>query len=140
MKEVATTNLASKAEATNLLRRISRAWLEGRPRELTELFHQDIVMVLPGFAGRVQGRDQMVNGFVDFCTNAKVHAFDEDEPQVDVIGQSAVASVAFKMVYERAGQRFRCTGRDLWVFTHERGEWLAIWRTMLDVTEEPAES
>ena len=123
----------------DLLRRITQAWLEGRPGDLAQLFHPDIVMVLPGFAGRVQGRDQMVNGFVDFCTNAKVHAFDEREHQTDVIGHTAVASVAFTMVYERAGQRFRSTGRDVWVFTREGAEWLAIWRTMLDVTDEPVE-
>jgi hypothetical protein len=37
----------------------------------------------------------MVNGFIDFCTNAKVHAFEE--------------------------------------------EWLAVWRTILDLTDEPVE-
>jgi uncharacterized protein (TIGR02246 family) len=131
--------MGSRAEATGLLRHINQAWLEGRPRDLTPLLHPDIVMILPGFAGRLQGREQMVSGFVDFCANAKVHAFEEEEQQVDVIGQTAVATVAFAMLYEREGQRFRSTGRDVWVFTREGGEWLAIWRTMLDLTDEPAE-
>jgi uncharacterized protein (TIGR02246 family) len=131
--------MARNADATQLLRRINQAWLEGRPRDLAPLFHPDIVMILPGFAGRLQGREQMVSGFVDFCANAKVHAFEADEEQIDVIGQTAVASVAFTMVYERQGQRFRSTGRDVWVFTREGGDWLAVWRTMLDLTDQPAD-
>jgi hypothetical protein len=42
------------------------------------------------------------------------------------------------MVYERSGQSFRSTGRDLWVFQQQIGGWLAVWRTMLDMAEEPA--
>jgi len=42
------------------------------------------------------------------------------------------------MVYERSGERSRATGRDLWVFVRQGGEWVAIWRTMLDLAEQPA--
>jgi ketosteroid isomerase-like protein len=138
MPEPAGTSQSPNPGPRELLRRINQAWLEGRPADLTELFHRDIVMILPGFAGRVQGREQMVSGFVDFCANATVHAFEETQHQIDVIGRTAVASLAFAILYERDGQRFRSTGRDLWVFTFDGSEWLAVWRTMLDVTDEPA--
>ena len=42
------------------------------------------------------------------------------------------------MIYERSGERYRATGRDLWVFARQDGAWLAAWRTMLDLVEEPA--
>jgi hypothetical protein len=42
------------------------------------------------------------------------------------------------MLYERSGERFRATGRDLWVFQKQSGAWIAVWRTMLDVDERPA--
>ena len=32
------------------------------------------------------------------------------------------------MTYERSGERSRATGRDLWVFARQDGEWLAAWR------------
>jgi uncharacterized protein (TIGR02246 family) len=124
-------------EINDLLRRINQAWLQGRPGDAAQLFHTDIVMVFPGFAGRVQGREAMVNGLVDFCTNAQVHAFEEHDHQIDVIGSTAVASFAFTMTYERNRQRFRSTGRDVWIFARSGTEWLAVWRTMLDVAEEP---
>ena len=121
------------------LRRINQAWLEGRPLDLGPLFHPDVVMVIPGFAGRAQGREVLVKGFVDFCSGARVESFEESDTQVDVVGRSAVASFAFSMVYEQGGARFRSTGRDLWIFEREGEEWLAVWRTMLDVTDEPVD-
>lgn len=39
------------------------------------------------------------------------------------------------MLYEWLGTRYRATGRDLWVFEEQDGEWLAVWRTMLDTEE-----
>ena len=55
---------------------------------------------------------------------------------MDVIGDTAVASFTYEMVYERSGKRSRATGRDLWVFTRYGSEWIAVWRTMLDLAEQ----
>ena len=102
------------------------------------LLHPEIVMVFPGFGGRISGRDAFLDGFVDFCENAHLLSFQEDEHQVDRFGEAAIASFRFDMVYEREGARYRSTGRDLWAFSRHAGEWLACWRTMIDVREEPA--
>ena len=140
MPEPLSTPERAHPEASDLLRRINRTWLEGRPRDLFPLLHPEIILAIPGSSSRVQGREALVEGFVDFCENAQVHTFEEHEHQVDVVGQTAVASYSFTMLYEREGQRFRSTGKDLWVFTRAGTEWLAIWRTMLDVTDEPAQA
>jgi hypothetical protein len=55
-----------------------------------------------------------------------------------VVGDTGVVSFGYEMVYERSGKRNRATGRDLWVFVRQGGEWVAIWRTMLDLAEQPA--
>jgi hypothetical protein len=39
------------------------------------------------------------------------------------------------MIYERAGRRYRSSGRDLWVFQKQGETWIAVWRTMLDIKE-----
>jgi uncharacterized protein (TIGR02246 family) len=133
---------AAEADAravADVLAQIDRAWLHGRPHDVAPLLHPAITMVLPGWAGRVEGRDANVAGFVDFCENAGVESYQPGEVQVDVAGETAVASFAFQMVYARDGARWRSTGRDLWVFERAGGQWLATWRTMLDVAEEPAE-
>jgi len=116
---------------------INRTWLENRPEALSSFFHPDVIMVFPGFEGRAQGRDALIAGFVDFCTNAKVHEYREDDMCVDLIGTNAVLSFRYEMVYERSGEAYRAFGRDLWVFANHEGSWLAVWRTMFDVSEHP---
>jgi ketosteroid isomerase-like protein len=80
----------------------------------------------------------MIAGFEDFCTHATVHEYHEADHQVDVVGDTAIAGFRYEMTYERDGQRSRATGRDLWVFAREGGQWLAVWRTIFDMAEQPA--
>jgi ketosteroid isomerase-like protein len=121
------------------LSRINDAWLHGRPQELAPLLQDSIVMILPGFSGRVEGKTAVVAGFEDFCRDARIHRFEEKDRQVDVLGPVAVATFSFDMTYELAGQKYHSTGRDLWVFAKHQEMWTALWRTMLDVTDEPVE-
>jgi len=46
------------------------------------------------------------------------------EHQVDVAGDTAVVTFRYDMVYERSGERFHSTGRDLWVFQNQGGAWI----------------
>jgi ketosteroid isomerase-like protein len=121
------------------LSRINDAWLHGRPQELALLFDDAIVMILPGFAGRVEGKRAVIAGFEEFCQDARIHRFEEKDRHVDVLGHVAIASFCFEMTYELAGQKYHSTGRDLWVFGKNQELWTALWRTMLDVTDEPVE-
>jgi ketosteroid isomerase-like protein len=122
-------------DAARTMREINQAWLAGKIDELAPMVHPEMVMVGPGFAGRSQGREAFLAGFRDFCENAKTHEFREDEYQVDVVGDTAIVSFRFEMVYERSAKRYRSTGRDFWVFGKQAGSWIAVWRTMLDVEE-----
>jgi ketosteroid isomerase-like protein len=131
-------NEASRTEVATALDVINRAWRERRPADLVSLFHPDMTMVLPRFSGRVAGRDANVAGFDDFCSNATVHEYRESGQQIDVVGDTAVATFTYEMVYERDGKRSRATGRDLWVFARDGERWLAMWGTMLDLAEQPA--
>lgn len=128
---------SSAREVTQTLQRLNQAWLDGRPEDIGPLLHPDVVVVFPGFSGQTEGRVAVVAGFVDFCAEAKVHEYVEADHRVNVIGDTAVASFSFSMVYERSGERYRSTGRDFWVFARQNDDWLAIWRTMLDLSEEP---
>jgi ketosteroid isomerase-like protein len=120
----------------NLIDRINLAWREGRVDDLSALLHPDIVMVFPEFSGRSEGYMAMVAGFKDFCENARIQTYDESDLQIDAVGNSAVASFSFSMIYERDGSRYRSTGRDLWVFSNHGSDWKAVWRTMIDMQEE----
>jgi hypothetical protein len=120
------------------MQRINRAWIEKRPENLAPLFHANITFVFPDFAGRLQGREALVASFVDFSRNATVHQYHEANHQADIIGDTAVVRLTYEMVYERSGKRNRATGRDLWIFAREGTDWIAVWRTMLDIAEQAA--
>ena len=95
-------------------------------------------MTFPGFTGRIQGRDEFLAGLRDFCQNAAIHEFRDYDHQTDVVADIAVATFRYEMVYKRAGERYRATGRDLWVFQNQSSAWVAVWRTMLDMEEKAA--
>jgi ketosteroid isomerase-like protein len=122
-----------------VLQTINRVWLNGQVEALAPMLDPNIVMVFPNFAGRIEGREQFLAGFRDFCENATVHEFHDHDYQTDLIGDTAVVTFRYDMLYERAAERYRASGRDLWVFRGQHNEWIAVWRTMLEVQELPAE-
>src|ERR1700722_2895068 len=125
-------------DVTAAMRQINQAWIDGQIGDLAPMLHPEIVMVFPNFAGRIQGRDDFLAGFHDFRQNATLQEFREHDQKVDVAGDSAVVTFRYEMVYERSGNRYRSTGRDLWVFQKQDEAWIAVWRTMLDMEENAA--
>lgn len=132
------TEQSQRESAELAMRQINDAWLRGRVEDLAPVLHADIVMVLPGWVGRVEGKQEFLAGFREFLQSSKIHEFNEQDLQVDVAGSAAVVTFRYEMVYERDSARFRATGRDLWVFENQGASWIAVWRTMLDVEENPA--
>lgn len=127
---------SKRENAVAAMRQINQAWLKGRVEDLAPLVHSEIVMFFPDFAGKVQGREDFLAGFRDFCRNATIHEFHEHDQQIDVAGDTAVITFRYEMVYLRSGERHRAAGRDLWVFQQQAGAWIAVWRAMLDLQEE----
>jgi hypothetical protein len=114
---------------------INRAWLAGRVDDLAPALHPEIVMALPGFGGQVRGREPFLAGFRDFVENATLEDYREHDQQVDLIGGTGVVTFTYEMRYARGGERYRVTGRDLWVFQQQGTRWIAVWRTMMDLNE-----
>jgi uncharacterized protein (TIGR02246 family) len=129
---------SKRESAAAAMRQINQAWLKGRVEDLAPLVHSDIVMVLPDFAGKIQGREHFLAGFRDFCQSATIQEYQEHDQQVDVAGDTAVVTFRYEMVYERSGERYRANGRDLWVFEKHDGAWIAVWRAMLEMKENAA--
>jgi ketosteroid isomerase-like protein len=118
------------------LRRLNRAWVEGRFDELGPMVHEQIVVALPGFGERKRGREGFVAGHREFGRIAKIHDFTEHDAQIDVISDTAVATYRYELIYEREDRRYRSLGRALWVLRLHGAAWLAVWTTILDVYEE----
>jgi len=127
-----------RESVTTVMRQINQAWLEGHVDDMAEWIHPEIVMIFPGFTGQSKGRDAFLDGFRDFVRQATIHEFREVDLQADVVGDTAVAHFGYEMVYELSGERYRATGRDLWVFQRQGRAWLAVWRAMVDNDEQAA--
>lgn len=129
----------SENEAAILtLKEINRLWVDGKVEDLAPTLDPNIVMVFPGFTGRIQGREQFLDGFREFCESAKLLEFHDQDYESDVVADTAVVTFRYDMIYERSGERYRANGRDLWVFRMQDSDWIAVWRAMLDMQEQPA--
>jgi hypothetical protein len=125
----------SKLQVHEVLSAINQAWRDNTPLGMSQYLYPDIVMKYPGFSGEVIGRDALLASFVEFCTNARVLEYQESNEQINVIGNCAVASFQFEMLYERTQYQERSKGRDLWVFQCISDKWVAVWRTMMELEE-----
>jgi uncharacterized protein (TIGR02246 family) len=113
-----------------VIRQINDAWTSGNPDEVAGSFHPSMVMVHPGDAPRVVGRDACVKSYVDYCENAETRRFDAEESQVDLYGDTAVTTTTFEIDYAIGSDVYSEKGQDILVFQKHDGAWLVIWRTM----------
>jgi ketosteroid isomerase-like protein len=127
---------SARAEIIGTIARINRAWRTGRVEEMVEAFHDDVVVVQPGFGTRVSGREACVGSYAEFAAAARVHAYDESEHAVDVWGDTAVATYRFRIEYEIEGKTYLETGQDLLVFIRTSDGWRVVWRTLAPLAAE----
>lgn len=120
----------------HIVQGINELWLSRRYEEIGGLVHEDVVVAPPGLEARVHGRAAYVRSYRDYDRAATTHEFSPGEPQIDVVGDVAVAVAPFSIVYEVEGVTHRESGRDILVLARAGGEWRVAWRTM---QTEPAE-
>ena len=122
-------------EIRAVLQMINRSWLSKKPEELAQIlfgcFHPDMVIKGCDLETVAEGRDACIRSYVDFIEQARISAFQHDKPDVQVIGDTAVASYGWKITYTLEGKKFTEPGHDVFVFNRDSGKWLAIWRAML---------
>jgi hypothetical protein len=124
-------------EVEDVLARINAAWRGGRPRDMAPHLDPRVVMAFPGFTGCLEGAGALIESYESFSREARVLEYRQGEVRVDGSGSVAVAHYPFEMVYERGAGRWRSKGTDLWVFERRDAGWIAIWRTMQALSEEP---
>lgn len=130
--------MSDEAEIAARVRAINDCWSEGRYDDLLRYFHEEMVLVMPGFEERVEGVEPIIASYRDFGEQATIHAFEPSEPRVDVIGQSAITATPFTIDYDFDGSRYHETGVDLLVFVRADDGWRVRWRTLLPRTSEGA--
>ena len=118
-------------EIRDLIDRINSAWLKGRPADLEPFFHEDIVIQPPGDSPRVHGRASCIESYEAFTRQAHVRQFTPGEAEIDVFGDTAVATYRYRVIYELDGQSYDETGGELLVVLRSGRDWRVAWRTIL---------
>ena len=122
---------AEASKIRTLLTALNEGWLAGDLEAVAALFHENVVIVSPGFRARVAGREACLDSYRQFLVAAKVRASSFSEPIVDVWGATALASYEYDLTYEMGSELHDDRGRDVWVLAREGESWTLVWRTIL---------
>jgi hypothetical protein len=126
-------------EIRDLLQRINDSWLSNNPNEvskvLSEIFHPEMVIKGCDLKTMAKGREECVRSYAGFIQQAKVSAFSQDEPDIQVTEEIAIATYGWTIQYTLEGKEYTEPGHDVFVFQRTNGKWLAIWRAMLTETQ-----
>jgi hypothetical protein len=130
----------ARAAVAAALARLSSAWRNRRYDELAAVFDEGIVMALPGFVGRVEGREPLVESYREFMERATLTDYKEQPAVIDVWGDTAVASYRWEMHWLAGGVPNHAAGYEVFVFgrnSEGTEDWRAVWRTMAVDPEVP---
>lgn len=120
-------------EIWNLVRESNRAWMSDSVHELASFFEEKAVLVKPDLAGRIEGRDAIVESYQDFVHHARTHAFEEREHSVEVFGDLAMVAYRFSVRYTLLAQdeEREETGEEILALRRGAEGWKVLWRTQL---------
>ena len=113
-----------------VVHQLNEFWLGKKYDKIGELVSENVIIAPPGFNGRVYSREAYVQSYRDYDQMATTHEYSPGEPEIDIIGNVAVAVFSFLVAYELKGKTYREQGHDVLVLSRTAGEWRVIWRTM----------
>ena len=111
-----------------IIAKIDAAWRLKQFDGLEECFHENAVIVGPGYAEFAQGREKCAESYREFATNAAVLSYSETSHTLRVWGATAVYTFAWEMQYQREAGPKREAGTDQLVFELVGGRWQLVWR------------
>lgn len=120
-----------------IIRQINELWSSKRYDEIGQYLAAQVVTAPPELDQRIRGREAYVQSYREYDQTAATQDFLLGEPEVDVVGDVAVATYPFRVVYDLDGQTYWERGRELLVFSRSSGEWRVVWRTMETESTEP---
>ncbi len=130
MKHADTSNV--RDQLREAVKRINRTCVQSEGFDnLAGLFHDDVVMVSPGFATRAQGRDVCLKTYKEACSQMTFEKLAGSDEQIDVCGSAAVVTYKYDCVWEFQGKKHTQDGHEILVFTKSGPRWQVVWRTLI---------
>jgi peptidase E len=110
---------------------INEAWTTGRTGDLATLLHDDMAIVGPDLQRLAVGREACIRSYEEFAARATIVDFAETDRDEHLVGDTAVVSYGYVLVYDQGGEQCADTGRDVFVLGRTPAGWQAIWRVLL---------
>jgi len=84
-----------------IVRTINQTCIEGKGFDaLTALFHEDVVMVQPGFSARAKRRQVCLKSYEDACSRMTFQKHDASDEQLDGIGSTALRAYKYDCAWQ----------------------------------------
>ena len=109
---------------------LNQAWLDGNARGLRSRVDAQVIVDLPGFRGRVQGRDAVVTSYLEFHANTSERRFKARDWHVDVFADTAVVRYRYSIAYVLTGEAHQDDGTEVLVLVRTKKRWYVVWRTL----------
>lgn len=115
-----------KREVWQTLRALNDAWTKGKPENLKNYFHKNMVAITATQRERLEGWEACFTSWNNFVKAANIHDWKELEPRIQIYGDTAVVTYYFDMSFQMGGQTVKLGGRDMFVFVKENEKWWAV--------------
>lgn len=124
-----------RARIRAVLKTINDAWSRGTPEALPsavrDCFHDKVIFRGPDFRVVASGPEAAIASFVEFMRAAQIDRCRISDPDIDLAGDTAIATFKWQMSYHLNGDGHDEAGFEIDVLT--RGDdhrWLVRWRTL----------
>jgi len=98
---------------------------------LEPLFHDEAVIIPPGFSTHAKGKEVCLKSYEDGCVQMTFEKLEASEERVDVYDSTAVASYKYDCIWDYKGKRFEDSGHEVLVCVKEDSDWKIAWRTLI---------
>jgi hypothetical protein len=126
----------SESALRKIIIQIENAWRFKQFDGLEICFHEDAVIVGPGYVELGRGRQQCAASYRDFAENASILSYTEASHTLQTWETTAIYTYHWDMTYERDAGVKRESGSDQLVFQLLQGRWQMVWRFMFFTPDE----
>lgn len=131
------TTSDTKGRLWQMVLTINKTCREGKGFDkLGRYFHDDVVVIPPGFRARAEGKDTCLKHYEDACSQMTFEKLEASDEQIDVRGSTAIVTYKYDCTWEFQGKRLEDDGHEILVCTQDGQDWKIAWRTLIPGSRE----
>ncbi|OGU35240.1 MAG: hypothetical protein A2068_11060 [Ignavibacteria bacterium GWB2_35_6b] len=120
-------------ELKSIVSQINKSWLNNDLKQLDNFFHENMIIADSNFNKLAKNKKECIASYESFIKQAKILKYEEQEINIDIIGNTAIVNYIFDITWEVNKNISSEKGRDVFVFECSNNKWLAVWRTLLPI-------